>query len=186
MNYRIDHLAFRTLDRDGCVKFLQEALGYKTQAEFEIQIGEDQTDLAKCTALEPGDRLSSGLPWQISAPWLGGSQKYVLSPEIFVSQGSPGGTIERWCQARGGAGLHHIALQIPDGTTVETEMQTWLRKGWAEGFTSAEPLKCEGLTQIFTRPSILTGVIFELIQREQRGFCAENVSQLMDSTKDLQ
>ena len=57
-------------------------------------------------------------------------------------------------------------------------------KGWAE-FTSDAPMKCEGLTQVFTKPSQLTGVIFEFIERGAFGFCKENVKALMESTKDL-
>ena len=190
MNYRIDHLAFRTLNRLKCVRFFQEALGYKTQAEFTVQIGDDPgdgapSDWADCTTLEPSDRVASGMPWSGLLPWQDAQQKYVLAPEIFVSQGSPGGTVEAWCTARGGAGLHHIALQIPEGATVEAEMQKWLDRGWAEGFTSERPMQCEGLTQVFTRPSSLTGVIFELIERDVHGFCAENVAELMESTKGL-
>ena len=63
-------------------------------------------------------------------------------------------------------------------------MAEWQRKGWAE-FTSEKPLHCEGLTQVFTKPSALTGVIFEFIERGQFGFCKENVKALMESTKNL-
>ena len=49
-------------------------------------------------------------------------------------------------------------------------------------FLSEKPLKCEepNLTQIFSKPSELTGVIYELIKREDnKGFCEKNVEQLM-------
>ena len=63
-------------------------------------------------------------------------------------------------------------------------MKEWQAKGWAE-FTSEQPLSCEGLTQVFTKPSALTGVIFEFIERGHFGFCKDNVKALMESTKDI-
>jgi 4-hydroxyphenylpyruvate dioxygenase-like putative hemolysin len=63
-------------------------------------------------------------------------------------------------------------------------MKEWKEKGYAE-FTSDEPMRCPGLTQVFTKPSELTGVIFEFIERGEFGFCQSNVRALMDSTKDL-
>ena len=61
-------------------------------------------------------------------------------------------------------------------------MDEWRAKGYAE-FTSDKPLTCPGLTQVFTKPSLLTGVIYELIERGEHGFCRENVKNLMESTK---
>ena len=63
-------------------------------------------------------------------------------------------------------------------------MDEWRAKGYAE-FTSDKPLTCPGLTQVFTKPSLLTGVIYELIERGEHGFCRENVKNLMESTKGL-
>ena len=60
-------------------------------------------------------------------------------------------------------------------------MAEWQKKGWAE-FTSDAPLSCEGLTQVFTKPSSLTGVIFEFIERGKYGFCKENVKALMSES----
>ncbi len=54
--------------------------------------------------------------------------------------------------------------------------------GYAECF-SKRPLQCEGLIQVFTKPSELTGVIYELINRTGKGFCEDNVKGLMESTK---
>ena len=62
--------------------------------------------------------------------------------------------------------------------------QEWKEKGYAE-FTSAQPMKCPGLTQVFTKPSELTGVIYEFIERGEHGFCKDNVKALMDSTAGL-
>ena len=65
-------------------------------------------------------------------------------------------------------------------------MKEWREKGYAE-FTTEEPLTCPGLTQCFTKPSNLTGVIYELIERDRdaQGFCKDNVKDLMESTEIL-
>jgi hypothetical protein len=68
--------------------------------------------------------------------------------------------------------------------SVEKTMQEWREKGYAE-FTTEEPLRCPGLTQCFTKPSELTGVIYEFIERTAQGFCKDNVKDLMLSTKNL-
>jgi hypothetical protein len=68
--------------------------------------------------------------------------------------------------------------------SVEQTMKEWLEKGYAE-FTSDDVLKCDGLTQVFTKPSHLTGIIFEFINRTEHGFCKDNVKNLMESTKGL-
>ncbi|MGP2420409.1 hypothetical protein, partial [Listeria monocytogenes] len=62
------------------------------------------------------------------------------------------------------------------------QMKEWRDKGYAE-FSTDKPLTCPGLTQVFTKPSSLTGVIYEFIEREGHGFCSENVKQLMESTR---
>lgn len=181
MNYRIDHLAFRTIDRAKCVKFFKDALGYREQAEFTIFFDELKTDSAICTALEPNDRVNNEIPWVQFLPFGGKNQEYVLSPEIFVSEGSTGSIVHKWASSRDGGGLHHIALQVPASTTVEEEMSKWLKMGWAEEFSS-DVIKCDSLCQVFTRPSKITGVIFELIQRKEYGFCRASVKTLMEST----
>ena len=108
--------------------------------------------------------------------------EYHLPPEIFISEGTPNSIVGKWVAARGGVGgLHHIAIQVE---SVVDKMKEWQEKGYAE-FSSDEPLKCPGLTQVFTKPSKLCGVIFEFIEREEFGFCAANVRQLMESTKNL-
>ncbi len=63
-------------------------------------------------------------------------------------------------------------------------MKQGQEKGYAE-FTTDGPLRCPGLTQCFTKPSQLTGVIYEFIERQGQGFCEENVKDLMNSTKGL-
>ena len=61
-------------------------------------------------------------------------------------------------------------------------MIEWRDKGLAE-FTTDDPLQCPGLTQVFTKPSKLFGVVIEFIERGKYGFCATNVAALMQSTK---
>ena len=60
----------------------------------------------------------------------------------------------------------------------------WKDKGYIE-FLTDEPLVCEEpeLIQVFTKPSELTGVIYELIKRDSQGFCEKNTKRLMESTK---
>jgi len=59
-------------------------------------------------------------------------------------------------------------------------------KEWSEEcgikFLSEKPLQCPGLIQVFTEPHPVTGIIYELIERESQGFCKENVKDLMEST----
>ena len=109
-------------------------------------------------------------------------QEYHLAPEIFVSDGTPDSVVGKWVAARNGVGgIHHMAYQVE---SVKEKMEEWKEKGYAE-FTTEEPMTCPGLTQIFTKPSELTGVIYELIERSGRGFCKENVKDLMKSTEGL-
>jgi catechol 2,3-dioxygenase-like lactoylglutathione lyase family enzyme len=109
------------------------------------------------------------------------AQEYHLPPEIFVSDGPDDSIVGQWVKARGGiGGIHHLAYQV---NSVEKTMQEWREKGYAE-FTTESPLTCPGLTQCFTKPSELTGIIYEFIERGEHGFCKENVAALMESTKD--
>ena len=106
---------------------------------------------------------------------------YHIAPELFVSDGPPGSIVGDWVKARGGfGGVHHIAYQVED---VAATMAEWKEKGYTE-FCSEKPLTCPGLTQVFTKPSELTGIIYELITRDKHGFCKSNVKDLMQSTKD--
>jgi 4-hydroxyphenylpyruvate dioxygenase-like putative hemolysin len=104
-----------------------------------------------------------------------------MAPEVFVSDGSPDSIVGQWVARRDGiGGIHHLAYQVD---SVADTMKEWKEKGYAE-FSSAEPMKCPGLTQVFTKPSELTGVIYEFIERGEFGFCKDNVKNLMLSTKN--
>ena len=77
------------------------------------------------------------------------------------------------------------------GRKVASRLHWWFKKytaspkGYVE-FLTEEPLFCKEtkLTQVFSKPSELTGVIYELIKREDgKGFCEKNVEQLMESSR---
>jgi len=186
---RIDHIAYRVNDRKKTAKFLEDALGYHVQQEFDIDFGEGQK--AKCIAMEPPEKktgLQMGWIYNGASHFLPDGQEFVqtyhMPPEIFVSDGTPGSIVGDWVLARGGVGgIHHIAYQVEN---VEKIMAEWKEKGYAE-FTTEEPMKCpeDNLVQIFTKPSLLTGVIYEFIERGNYGFCGTNVKELMLSTKNL-
>lgn len=201
---RVDHYAIRVPNREEAVKFYTEALGYRVQQEFEVSFEDGTT--AMCSVLEPGEKplfhdgTSGKLPWTLGCGFPDVSNpnntpsgvysvlaEYHLAPEVFISEGTPGSVVDKWVKARGGlGGLHHIAMQVPENTTVRDVMLEWAAKGWAD-FTTEDVLKCpdDDLHQVFTKPNKYTGVIFEFIKRGKDGFCNKNVKDLMTSTKDL-
>lgn len=177
---RLDHIAYRVSDRNRTARFFREAFGYRVQQEFTIDFGDNQT--AQCIALEPPEKTLRDTPWIGLSPPGFEASAFHLAPEVFVSDGSPGSIVGDWVAARGGVGgIHHLAYQVQ---SVEETMRLWKEKGYAE-FTSDAPLRCPGLTQVFTRPSELTGVIYEFIERGEFGFCKDNVRALMESTRGI-
>lgn len=172
---RLDHIAYRVADRNKTVKFFIDALGYQIQTEFDIDFQDGSQ--AKCFALQPPKILEKSA-WTCNF----NNIEYHLPPEIFVSDGTPDSIVGKWVAERNNiGGIHHLAYQVE---SVEKIMQEWKEKGYAE-FTTDKPLTCPGLTQVFTKPSELTGVIYEFIERNEYGFCKENVKDLMNSTKNL-
>ncbi len=180
---RLDHIAYRAKDRYKTAKFFKDALGYDIGTEFQIKF--DDGGRADCLALVPPENRTEvtslwRLETQLSFNEYEGEVEYHAPPEIFVSDGPEGSIVGDWVADRGGiGGIHHIAYQVED---VERVMKEWRDKGYAE-FLSEEPMECPGLKQVFTKPSELTGVIYELISREGKGFCELNVKGLMESTK---
>lgn len=181
---RLDHIAYRTADRLKTADFFQKAFGYRVQTEFNLDFGDGKE--VKCIALEPPEKTVYSL-WKTEGPLRGDLAlqqiaylpEYHTPPEIFVSDGGPDTIVGQWVAARGGiGGIHHLAYQVE---SVHEKMKEWRDAGYAE-FTSNEPFVCPGLVQVFTKPSELTGVIFEFIEREEFGFCAGNVKNLMLST----
>lgn len=179
---RIDHIAFRVQDKQKTVDFLTNALDYKIAKKYPngFRVDFDDGTFANCTVLEQYDKLNTNisLPWIIGLPEAK-ELEYHVPPEIFISEGSEGSIVDKWVKDHG-SGLHHIAIQVK---SIEETKKRWIENGWAE-FASDEPKKCPGLTQIFTKPSQITGVIWELIEREEgaKGFCEKNVRDLMEST----
>lgn len=180
---RIDHIAYRVKDRLKTSKFFLDSLGYRLGTEFKISFGDNSS--ADCiTLLPPETRHPDVSNWNykavLSAPYCHLECEYHAPPELFISDGSPGSIVGDWVSHRDGVGgIHHIAYATND---VEAKMKEWQNKGYAE-FLSEAPLTCPGLTQVFTKPSELTGIIYELITRSGKGFCEDNVINLMESTR---
>ena len=184
---RLDHIAYRSKDRRKTAQFFQDCFGYTIGTEFDLKFDDGTT--TDCIALAPPE-IRAVETWQwILSTQLGPNEleeeyQYHAPPEIFVSDGPEGSIVGDWVAERENVGgVHHIAYQVHD---VEAVMKKWKEKGYAE-FYSEKPLVCEetDLVQVFTKPSELTGVIYELIKRgkDNKGFCELNVKALMESTK---
>jgi catechol 2,3-dioxygenase-like lactoylglutathione lyase family enzyme len=182
---RLDHIAYRVANKEKTSSFFIKCLGYRIAEElpngFQIEF-EDHTR-AKCNVLLPPEELNMKTPWaHLQMLEDTNSQEYHKPPEIFVSEGTQGSIVEEWVNKRDGiGGIHHLAYQVPSVIDI---MKEWQQNGYAE-FTTQAPLTCPGLVQCFTKPSALTGVIYEFIERETVGFCKDNVKDLMNSTKGI-
>ena len=185
---RLDHIAYRVKDRRKTVQFFERAFGYSVGTEFQIEF--DDNSKADCFALvPPEDRPVNTGEWDVLLADVPAENDEELNfhgyhspPEIFVSDGSSGSIVGNWVEERGGVGgIHHVAYQVDD---VESVMEDWKKQGYAE-FYSEKPIVCHdpNLIQVFTKPSELTGVIYEFINREGVGFCKDSVKELMESTK---
>lgn len=174
---RLDHIAYRVTSRSKAVKFFKDSLGYKIDPDleegFDIQF-EDGT-LAKCYALIPPEQIQNDAR-KVFAPWPHNSI-YHNPPEIFVSEGTDSSIVSDWV-LKNGPGIHHLAYEV---SSVKNKMEQW--KSIGIDFLSDQPLQCPGLIQVFTKPHPITGMIYELIQRTDKGFCKDNVKDLMKSTK---
>ena len=191
---RLDHIAYRTKDRHKTAEFFKKAFGYEVGTEFQIEF--DDGSKADCIALvPPEDRHVNPYYWTHNALMYNPKEnredprnstvhaEFHAPPEIFVSDGSDGSIVGDWVAERDGVGgVHHMAYQVED---VAATMKEWKENGYAE-FYSEEPITCKdpNLVQVFTKPSELTGVIYEFINREGAGFCKDSVKQLMESTKE--
>ena len=179
---RLDHIAYRVANRKKTAQFFIDAFSYKIEDDFELVF--DNNETARCYAMGPPER-GKYLDIKFIQYFSGfahGPMQYHASPEIFVSEGSPDSVVGKCVEARDGiGGIHHLAYEVD---SVKKQMEKWLRLGYAE-FTTEEPMSCPGLVQCFTKPSELTGVIYEFIERSGKGFCKENVLDLMTSTEGL-
>jgi 4-hydroxyphenylpyruvate dioxygenase-like putative hemolysin len=91
--------------------------------------------------------------------------------------------VGKWVEERGDGGIHHMAYKVKD---MEETVASWREKGVE--FLTEDIIDCpeDNLRQIFTKPlEALGGVIIELIERGDKGFCRNSVKHLMKSTKEL-
>ena len=181
---RLDHIAYRVADRNKAAEFFNKCLGYRIADELPngFEVSFEDGSKANCYVMLPPEELVMKAPWSSMELYQAHDLEYHKPPEIFVSQGTKGSIVEQWVAHRDGVGgVHHLAYQVD---SVAETMKEWQINGYAE-FTTKEPLTCPGLVQCFTKPSMITGVIYEFIERETVGFCQANVKDLMNSTKGL-
>lgn len=182
---RLDHIAYRVKDRNKTAQFFMDCFDYRILEDlpdgFKLKFDDGTT--TNCLVLVPSESIGDKeLPWHQLLPFKEKVQIYHVAPEIFISDGEDGSIVGDWVNNRDGiGGIHHMAYQVKD---VAAKMAEWKEKGYVE-FLSDQPLTCPGLQQVFTKPSHLTGIIYELIHREGHGFCKENVKDLMNSTKNI-
>lgn len=189
---RLDHIAFRVKDRDKAATFLSHQFSYRVQDEFEIPFDDGST--AICYAMVPPENVITTREESANVQQrrtvihsvengISLSSYYHLAPEVFVSQGSTGSIVDQWVQNRGGiGGIHHMAYEHSD---VAMLMSYWRGKGYE--FTTENPITCpdDDLVQAFTKPiEVMGGMIYEFIQRGDKGFCGPSVRELMESTRD--
>ena len=157
---KLDHIAYRVKDRHHAAQFLQKTLNYQTGTEFKIVF--DNGSSADCLVLEPESKDN---------------------PEIFVSDGTEYSIVGEWVKERNDGGIHHLAYQVNNIQEVKDE---WEINGVQ--FLTEEIIDCpeDNMKQIFSKPiEQLGGIIIELIEREDKGFCQNSVKDLMNSTKDI-
>jgi catechol 2,3-dioxygenase-like lactoylglutathione lyase family enzyme len=184
---RLDHIAYRVQDRHATSKQLSELFGYSVGVEFDIQF--DDGSVADCIAMVPPEK-DNGLatlmpiPWTRMAAGIERPLEYHLAPEIFISDGTEDSIVGSWVRERGGiGGIHHMAYQVND---IQETVRRWRSSGIK--FLSEEVIDCpeDNLRQIFTKPlDVVGGIIFELIERGEKGFCQNAVKDLMNSTKEV-
>lgn len=193
---RLDHLAMRVPSRHKTSKFFIDAFGYRLaegegliNGGFTIEFDDGST--TNCLILEPQEKSKnflSNYPWSIYNPEY--DSEYHIPPDIFISDpiGDNGefqenSIVGKWVKSRRGTSyLHHMAFLTDN---VNAKMKEWKEKGYAE-FSTEDPIVCPGeLKQVFSKPSELTGIIYELIERETKSFCQKSVSRLINSTKDF-
>ena len=157
----LDHIAYRVTNRKKAAGFLAKTLKYTTNTEFEIVF--DNKSTAECLVLEPNSSQN---------------------PEIFISDGTDNSVVGEWVQAQNGSGgIHHIAYRVKD---IYAIVQEWKENGVQ--FLTEDVIDCpeDNMKQIFSKPlDVLGGLIIELIERQDKGFCQNSVKDLMNSTKGI-
>ena len=184
---RLDHIAYRVRDRNATAKTFSELFGYSVGTEFDIHF--DDGSVADCIAMVPPEKDNGihsvlPIPWSVASVGVGKPVEHHLAPEIFISDGTGQSIVGSWVEQRGGVGgIHHMAYQVTD---IKETVEHWKRSGIQ--FLSEEIIDCpeDDLRQIFTQPlEMVGGVIFELIERGDKGFCQNSVRDLMNSTKEV-
>jgi catechol 2,3-dioxygenase-like lactoylglutathione lyase family enzyme len=183
---RADHIAIRTHDKEAARKFYETCLGYSLADTFDLKFDDGTT--CECYALIPPEKIINTLPsvYVDETPFVDkgddGSERFIwpdyhMAPEVFISQGETDSIVAAWV-GKHGPGVHHIAYEVG---SVERVMKEWQEAG--VDFLS-EPLHCpdDDLIQVFTKPHPATGLVYELIQRGEKGFCRDNVKALMEAT----
>ena len=158
----LDHIAYRVKNRDKTADFLHKALKYNTETQFEIIF--DNASTAECLVLTPPTDAN---------------------PELFVSDGTEDSIVGEWVKnhRNGQGGIHHLAYKVDN---IEEHVKEWQQNGVE--FLTSKVIDCpeDKMKQIFTKPlDVLGGIIIELIEREDKGFCQNSVKDLMNSTKGL-
>jgi len=179
---RLDHIAYRVKNRDKTVESIKSLFGYNIGEEFTIDF--DDGSQAQCVALTPPERLTEDT--YLEALWTvhgNLATYYHLAPEIFVSEGTPDSIVDKWVKERGGiGGIHHLAYSTD---RIDGVVKEWKDRGIE--FLSDDIIDCpdDDMRQIFTEPQdLLGGMILELIERGDKGFCKESVKDLMESTEE--
>lgn len=174
----LDHLAFR-VHRDNhektCEMFTR-MFGYEKADEFEPTFPDGTTQSTVCTVLSPSG-VKEGTPRIIEM----GGVIYQTMPDLFISSSSdPTSIVAKYVANREGIGsIHHAAYCVD---SVDLTMKKFLENGYE--FLTKNALVCDELTQSFTKPSDLVGIIFEFLERRKASFCKTSVGQLMASTKE--
>ena len=156
----LDHMAYRVSDRHNTANFLKNTLNYQIATKFDIVF--DNGSTADCLVLAPESKDN---------------------PEIFVSDGTEDSVVGECVKERNGGGVHHIAYQV---SNIRKVVDEWKKNGVQ--FLTEDIIDCpeDKMKQIFSKPiKQLGGVIIELIEREDKGFCQNSVKDLMDSTKGI-
>jgi len=171
---RLDHIAYRVTDRQKAASFLSAILQYKIGTEFDIVF--DDGSKADCIAMTPKEKMDN-------VPTIEAGGHRHVAPEVFISDGDENSIVGQWVADRGGVGgVHHFAYQV---FGIDRVVKDWQDNGVE--FLTEEIIDCpeDDLRQIFTKPlPHLGGVIIELIERGQKGFCQNSVKNLMESTKE--
>ena len=183
---RLDHIAYRVKDRHETSNLVAEIFGYTVDEEFSVDFDDGST--ARCCAMVPPEKQGTP-PWTVKGASVLQSKEFLssifhMAPEIFISDGDSGSIVGNWVKDRGGVGgIHHIAYQVDDIDATFNHL-----KDTGVEFLSEDIIKCpsDDLKQIFTKPlDLMGGVIIELIERGNKGFCKDSVKDLMESTDTL-